>query len=97
MTCTNHSAVFPALAAILALSPPLSAAETLDRTILPIQLPKRELTDGLDARNYKIPQRVEPAEGAPNVVIILINDLGFGAISTSADGMTGMMENTFPW
>ena len=59
-------------------------AQTLDRTILPIQLPKRPLYDELDARNIKLPPRVEPVapEGAPNVVIILIDDLGFGATST---------------
>jgi len=59
------------------------AAESLDRTILPIQLPMRPLTDELDARNYKIPPRVEPSApaGAPNVLIVLIDDLGFGATS----------------
>ncbi len=63
---------------------PLLPAADLDRTILPIQLPKRPLTDVLDAREYKTPQRVEPTApaGAPNVVIILIDDLGFGATST---------------
>lgn len=60
------------------------ADEPLDRTILPIPMPKRQVTDMLDARNYKIPPRVEPVapQGAPNVVIILIDDLGFGATST---------------
>lgn len=60
------------------------ADESLDRTILPIPMPKRQVTDILDARKYKIPPRVEPVapQGAPNVVIILIDDLGFGATST---------------
>ncbi len=52
-----------------------------DRTVLPIQEPKRPLYTELDARNAKMPPRFEvkaPA-GAPNVVIILIDDLGFGA------------------
>jgi arylsulfatase len=62
----------------------LWAADNLDRTILPIPMPKRPLTDVLDARNYTLPPRVEPVapQGAPNVVIILIDDLGFGATST---------------
>jgi arylsulfatase A-like enzyme len=53
----------------------------LDRTVLPIQLPKRPLTSELDARSYKVPPRIEPVApaGAPNVVIVLIDDLGFGA------------------
>jgi arylsulfatase len=60
------------------------AAEVeLDRTALPIQLPKRPVITELDARNVKVPPRIEPVapKGAPNVVIILIDDLGFGATS----------------
>ncbi len=52
-----------------------------DRTVLPIQEPKRPLYKELDARNAKMPPNFEvkaPA-GAPNVIIILIDDLGFGA------------------
>jgi arylsulfatase len=55
-----------------------------DRTILPIQEPKRPLYSELDARNAKMPPHFEvkaPA-GAPNVVIVLIDDLGFGATGT---------------
>ena len=62
-----------------------AVAETVpDRTVLPIQEPKRPLYKELDARNAKMPPRFEvkaPA-GAPNVVIILIDDLGFGATET---------------
>jgi arylsulfatase A-like enzyme len=60
------------------------AATKLDRTILPIQLPERPLYTEVDARNATAPPRVEPVapEGAPNVVIILIDDLGFGATET---------------
>ena len=55
----------------------------LDRTVLPIAEPHRAITHELDARNAKAPPRFEvkaPA-GAPNVVIVLIDDLGFGATS----------------
>jgi arylsulfatase len=61
-----------------------STTEPLDRTVLPIQAPKRQVYTELDARNVKLPPHFEvraPA-GAPNVVIILIDDLGFGATST---------------
>ena len=56
----------------------------LDRTVLPIQEPKRPLYTELDVHNVKTPPHFEvkaPA-GAPNVVIVLIDDLGFGATST---------------
>jgi arylsulfatase len=54
---------------------------TLDRTVLPIQLSKPAVITELDARNVKVPPRVEPVAptGAPNVLIVLIDDLGFGA------------------
>jgi len=53
----------------------------LDRTILPLREPRRPVYTELDARDAKPPVHFEvraPA-GAPNVVIILIDDLGFGA------------------
>jgi hypothetical protein len=62
-----------------------AVAQTVpDRTMLPIQEPKRPTYKELDARNAKMPPHFEvkaPA-GAPNVVIILIDDLGFGATET---------------
>jgi arylsulfatase A-like enzyme len=60
-----------------------SGGASLDRTVLPIPEPKRPLYTELDARNVKAPPHFEvraPA-GAPNVVIVLIDDLGFGATS----------------
>jgi arylsulfatase len=59
------------------------ASEALDRTVLPIAEPKRPVYTDLDARNVKTPPHfeVKAPEGAPNVVIILIDDLGFGATS----------------
>jgi arylsulfatase A-like enzyme len=61
-----------------------SAQEKLDRTVLPIPEPKQPTYSELDARNVKPPPRFEvkaPA-GAPNVVIVLIDDVGFGGPST---------------
>lgn len=58
-----------------------SAQQAFDRTVLPVQLPPRPTFTELDARNVKAPPRAEvtaPA-GAPNVVIVLLDDVGFGA------------------
>ena len=53
----------------------------LDRTSLPIQPPRYEPIRELDARNATPPPpfAVTAPEGAPNVVVILIDDIGFGA------------------
>jgi arylsulfatase A-like enzyme len=58
---------------------PLAAGE-LDRSVLPIHEPQPESITTLDARAAKAPPRtaVKPPEGAPNVVIVLIDDFGFG-------------------
>ena len=56
----------------------------LDRTVLPIPAPPIKPITVLDARDAKAPPRFEvkaPA-GAPNVVIVLIDDFGFGHAST---------------
>ena len=57
---------------------------SLDRTILPILPLHSEPVTELDARNVTAPEPfvVKPPEGAPNVVIVLIDDIGFGATST---------------
>ncbi len=59
-------------------------AAPVDRSTLPIAEPKRPVYTEIDARKVTPPPRFEvkaPA-GAPNVVIVLIDDLGFGAPST---------------
>jgi len=55
----------------------------IDRSILPIQPPESAPITELDARIAKQPPRFEinAPEGAPNVVIVLIDDIGFGATS----------------
>jgi hypothetical protein len=55
----------------------------LDRTSLPIKEPARQTYTQLDARNAKAPARwdVKAPKGAPNVVVVLIDDMGFGASS----------------
>ena len=61
-----------------------SSPGQLDRTILPIKEPARQTYKELDARNAKAPARfeVKAPGGAPNVVVVLIDDIGFGAAST---------------
>lgn len=57
---------------------------SLDRTKLPIAEPERPVYSELDVRNVPAPPplfQVKAPEGAPNVVVILIDDLGFGAAS----------------
>jgi len=59
------------------------APDKLDRTVLPIPEPKLTPITELDARNAKAPPRFEikaPRE-APNVLIVLIDDMGFGQSS----------------
>ena len=60
-----------------------AAADNLDRTVLPIPEPTYPPITELDVRNAKAPPRFEvkaPA-GAPNVLIVLIDDMGFGQSS----------------
>jgi arylsulfatase len=73
------------LAVLAALAPLGAGAAELDRTVLPIQLPPRQTYTELDVRDVKTPPAhvaVKAPAGAPNVVIVLIDDLGFGATST---------------
>jgi arylsulfatase len=61
-----------------------AAPDPLERNVLPIAEPEPEPITTLDARNATAPPRFEvraPA-GAPNVVIVLIDDMGFGQPST---------------
>ncbi len=53
----------------------------IDRTSLPIREPARQKYSELDVRNATLPARweVKAPKGAPNVMVILIDDMGFGA------------------
>jgi arylsulfatase len=55
----------------------------LDRTVLPIKEPTYPPVTELDARNATPPARFEvtPPPKAPNVVVVLIDDIGFGHAS----------------
>ncbi|MBI5552998.1 MAG: arylsulfatase [Desulfobacterales bacterium] len=60
------------------------AAQTdVDRTALPLQEPARPKVTELDVRNATPPARfdVKAPAGAPNVLIVLVDDLGFAGTS----------------
>ncbi len=65
--------------------------DELDRTILPIREPERQQYAEMDVLNATPPQRfeVKAPGGAPNVVVILIDDMGFGT-SESFGGPVAM-------
>ena len=73
------------LALFCLIDKPAAAAEEvpIDRTELPVRAPWRPPIRTLDARDAKAPPlfRVEAPKDAPNVVIILVDDLGFGGTS----------------
>lgn len=60
--------------------PVMVSEDGLDRTILPIGEPVRPGYTELDVRNAVAPPRfeVKAPKGAPNVVVVLIDDQGFG-------------------
>ena len=62
---------------------PSTTPATLDRSKLPIKEPSYPAITELDARNAKAPPRfqVKAPDGAPNVLVILIDDQGFGVSS----------------
>jgi arylsulfatase A-like enzyme len=81
---TSHKTFWMTTALLVSSVGMVAAQETFDRTVLPIAEPKPPTYTELDARNAKAPPRfeVKAPEGAPNVVIVLIDDVGFGGPST---------------
>ena len=75
--------VLIATAVTQGIAPMAAAGETLDRTVLPIAPPKPPVYTQLDVRNAKPPPRFQVAapEDAPNVLIVLVDDLGFAGTS----------------
>ena len=59
------------------------AKSGIDRTVLPVPEPPVTTITTLDARDAKAPPRfeVKAPKGAPNVVIVLLDDIGFGQSS----------------
>ena len=64
-------------------APPVKVITPTDRTILPIPEPQYPHSTTLDARNAVPPPQfeVKAPDGAPNVLIVLIDDMGFGQSS----------------
>src|SRR5690349_4411734 len=62
----------------------VGAQSNADRTSLPIREPDVARTSIVNVRDAKAPARfqVKAPEGAPNVLIVLIDDMGFGQSST---------------
>jgi arylsulfatase A-like enzyme len=75
-------AVVPGLAR--AAGPPASGPDDIDRSVLPIPEPKHAPITELDVRKATAPPRfeVKAPKRAPNVVLVLIDDMGFGQPST---------------
>ncbi|WP_165235924.1 arylsulfatase [Aquisphaera insulae] len=71
-----------------AFAPDDPAEGPLDRTVLPVPEPRSTPITELDARKAKAPPRfeVKAPKGAPNVVVVLIDDMGFGQPSTFGGG-----------
>jgi arylsulfatase A-like enzyme len=67
----------------LALSIPSLFSQPPDRSVLPLREPLRETTTTLDVRNATAPPRfeVKAPEAAPNVLLVLLDDLGFAGTS----------------
>src|SRR2546429_160064 len=68
------------LVATLGLLPLPLMAQQINRTVLPVPEPQPPTITELDARNAKAPPRfeVKAPKGAPNVVVVLLDDIGFG-------------------
>src|SRR2546421_11737275 len=82
-TVKKNSRVTHLLVAASSLLPLSLTAQQIDRTVLPVPEPKPPTISELDARNAKAPPRfeVKAPKGAPNVVVVLLDDIGFGQSS----------------
>ena len=72
------------LVAILSLLPLALTAQQINRTVLPVPEPQYPPITELDVHNAQAPPRfqVKAPKGAPNVVVILLDNFGFGDPST---------------
>jgi arylsulfatase len=62
----------------------VAGSYVIDRKVLPIKAPSRPTSKELDIRNATQPERfeVKAPEGAPNIILVLVDDLGFAGTST---------------
>ena len=77
-------AVLILTAAVLSPLTAQAAAGTPDRTVLPVAAPAPPEFTELDVRNVTPPPlfSVKAPEGAPNVIVVLVDDLGFAGTGT---------------
>lgn len=57
----------------------------MNRTVLPVPRPRLPIAPSVDRTHqdpaYPVRERVSPPKGAPNVLVVLVDDMGFGASS----------------
>ena len=83
-TTRRQNLLAAALVGVLAASATAQeSVRKLDRTTLPIPEPPVPVITTLDARDAKAPPRfdVRAPQGAPNVVVVILDDIGFGQSS----------------
>ncbi|MCP4950855.1 MAG: sulfatase-like hydrolase/transferase, partial [Proteobacteria bacterium] len=66
---------------VIVLTSQTAMSQEIDRSVLPIPNPQTPPVREMDARNATKPApfQVTAPEGAPNIVVVLIDDIGFGA------------------
>src|ERR1700730_5669269 len=76
---TKNSLAIHLLVAASSLLPLSLTAQQINRTVLPVPEPSPPTITELDARNAKAPPRfeVKAPKRAPNVVVVLLDDIGF--------------------
>src|SRR5580765_465116 len=79
-----------AVSMFVPLLPLRTTAQTMDRTKLPIAEPVYLPSTELDVRNAKAPPffDIKAPKGAPNVVLVLLDDMGFGQPSAFGGGIS---------
>src|SRR5437763_2520433 len=79
----THAPLLLGLTGVLSLLPLSLGAQQINRTILPVPEPQPPTITELDVRNAEAPPRfeVKAPKGAPNVVVVLLDDIGFGQSS----------------
>jgi arylsulfatase A-like enzyme len=90
MKLTLFKSICAVTVLVTALTGTAWAQGVLDRTVLPIPEPPRPSYTELDVRNATPPPRfeVKAPEDAPNVLLVLIDDLGFAGTSSFGGPVT---------
>lgn len=86
---TSQRALLSCIVVSLWAVPVAADAPAIDRTVLPVPTPRHPPIRELDARKATPPPRfeVKAPPGAPNVVVILVDDMGYGQPSTFGGGV----------